>query len=114
LHNIDKWILNCSPYKGDKLSLLLNKVFQINFTLAKWCYGLFLLGLLVSWVYGYFITDCIEGAMSYKNCSFNGRDVSAAVNYYAWLHILLFVAGTIFTVVYKLFELLQKQYNKLL
>lgn len=79
---------------------------KINFILAKWCYGLFVLSLPLGYIlHNYIVTGCSDGAIGYGGCMYKGLDVSTQVNDFAWGTILLFAAGSIFTIIFKVFDI---------
>ena len=94
---------------------ILKKVTIINFTLAKVSYGLFALGIIFNLVSQKFlITGCIPEKHQLSNCMFRGNDISQFLNNLSSIIGVLFIAGCLFTVLFKIFEILTSQYNKTL
>jgi hypothetical protein len=85
---------------------------KVNLAFAKWSYGLFVLSLLMSIVlHNFILTGCTDGSLSYGGCMFMGNDVSYEVTLFSWGSIVLFLAGSVFTVIFKIFEFITAQYK---
>ena len=86
---------------------------KVNFFLAKWACGLFLLSLAVGYIiHNHIVKGCTDGALSYGDCTFRGINVSYEVTMFSWGAIALFILGSFFTLAFLFFGLVAKLYNK--
>ena len=71
-------------------------ILQAAFSFSKSLFKMLLLTLVLVIILSRFIhahlADCVDGALAYHGCTFNGVDVSAEVTMLGWASIVIFAA----------------------